>query len=238
MKMFIKTVENEVLRQKELSDKKKPTKAEVRNALADGSSEFLRPMPGADRMYPETDIPLLKISREIINEIKKDLPKLRSDIEGELREKGLNEEMIKLLLKQNKLDEFKILADIYENINFIAKMILLFPKEIASKESKKLEDVEIRLSDVYENILNLLNKKKIHEGDVKEIMTKFVKGESFEDSIKVEKADNSEIEEKILKIIKEKPGLNANAYMGLVMAQLKGKIDGKRAMEIIRKLVK
>src|SRR3989338_7545639 len=72
MKMFIKIIENEIKRQLKLSDLGKPTNSEVRNALADGESEFIRPMPGADRMYPETDLPLLKISRELINEIKKE----------------------------------------------------------------------------------------------------------------------------------------------------------------------
>jgi Glu-tRNA(Gln) amidotransferase subunit E-like FAD-binding protein len=237
MKMFLKTIDNEVLRQKDLHDKGKPTQAEVRNALADGTSEFLRPMPGADRMYPETDLPLLKISRDFVNEIKKDLPKLRSDVAGELREKGLSEEMIKLVLSENKIEEFKNLIEIYNNLNFIAKMILLFPKEIASKENKSLEEVEGIISDSYGEILRRLNKKAISEGDVKDIFTKMVKGEEFEKAIKIEKAEHSEIEEKILKIIKEKPGLNANAYMGLVMAQMKGKIDGKTAMEVINKLV-
>src|SRR3989344_4463932 len=107
MKMFVKIIENEVLRQKKLSDEGKPTKAEVRNALPTGLTEFIRPMPGADRMYPETDLPLLKISRDFLNEIKKELPKLKSEIEGELKKIGLSKEMIKLLLKQNKIEEFK-----------------------------------------------------------------------------------------------------------------------------------
>jgi Glu-tRNA(Gln) amidotransferase subunit E-like FAD-binding protein len=237
MKTFIKTIENEVLRQKELYDNKKPTQAEVRNSLADGTSEFLRPMPGADRMYPETDLPLLKISRDFINEIKKDLPKLRKDIAGELKEKGLSDEMTKLVLAEGKIDEFKVLSELYSNLNFIAKMVLLFPKEISSKTGKKLDEVENILVDYYSDILRALNKKKILEGYVKEIMIKLVNGENFDKAISTEKADNSEIEEKILKIIKEKPGLNANAYMGLVMKEMKGKIDGKSAMEIINKLV-
>ena len=170
MKMFIKTIENEVIRQKYLYDNNNPTKAEVRNALPDGSSEFLRPMPGADRMYPETDLPLLKISRDFIDEIKKELPKLRSDIAGELKEKGLNEEMVKLVLSEDKIEELKALADIYPNINFIAKMILLFPKEISSKTNKSLEEIEETIIDYYGDILRLLNKKKISEGDVKEIL--------------------------------------------------------------------
>jgi Glu-tRNA(Gln) amidotransferase subunit E-like FAD-binding protein len=237
MKTFLKTIENEVLRQKKLYDEGKPTKAEVRNALPDSTSEFLRPMPGADRMYPETDLPLLKISRDFINEIKKELPKLRSDIAGELKENGLSDEMVKLVLSEDKIDEFKMLSEVYSNINFIAKMILLFPKEIVSKTGKKLEEVEEILIEHYSEILRNVKKKKISEGDVKEILIKLVNGENFDNIINAEKVDNSEIEERVLNIIKSKPGLNANAYMGLVMGEMKGKINGKEAMEIINKLM-
>ena len=43
---------------------------------------------------------------------------------------------------------------------------------------------------------------------------------------------------RIHKIIREKPGLSENAYMGLVMREFKGKISGKEAIEIIKKYVK
>lgn len=238
MRTFVKTIENEVLRQKNLYDEGTPTQAEVRNALPDSSSEFLRPMPGMDRMYPETDLHLLKLSREFIDYIKKNLPKLRSESVRELKGKGLSEEMMKLILNENKIDELKSLIEMYTDINFIAKMIALFPKEISSKENKTFEEVEDKVIEYYGDILRLINKDKIQESDVKDILTSLVKGKKFEDAVKIEKLDNSEIEEKILKIIKEKPGLNANAYMGLVMGKFKGKINGKEAMEIINKLVK
>lgn len=238
MKMFLKTVENETLRQKKLSDAKKPTKAEVRNALPDGSSEFLRPMPGSDRMYPETDLPLLKISRDMINEIKKTLPRLKSDVEAELKRKGLSEDNIKLLFKMNRVDEFKRLLGTVDNTQLIAKILLMYPKEIASKLGMKFDKVENILGDYYGDILLALNKKKIHESDIKDILTKLARGVEFKEAIKIEKADHSEIEEKIMKIIKEKPGLNANAYMGLVMKEFKGKVDGKTAMQIINKFLK
>ncbi len=237
MRTFVKTIENEVLRQKNFYDGGTPTQAEVRNALPDSSSEFLRPMPGMDRMYPETDLPLLKLSREFIDHIKKNLPKLRSESVRELKRKGLSEEMMKLILNENKIDELKSLIDIYNDINFIAKMIALFPKEISSKENKTFEEVEDKIIEYYGDILRLINKDKIQESDVKDILTSLVKGKRFEEAVKIEKIDNSEIEEKILKIIKEKPGLNANAYMGLVMGKFKGKINGKEAMETINKLL-
>ncbi|MEJ2267693.1 MAG: hypothetical protein P8X70_01305, partial [Nanoarchaeota archaeon] len=237
MKIFLKTIDNEVLREKKLSDLKKPTKSEVRNALANGSSEFLRPMPGSARMYPETDLPLLKISRDFINKCKKSLPKLRSEIEKELMKEGLSKDEIKLLFKRNKLEEFKSLLNISRKAKLIAKMILLYPKEISKKLEKDLKEVDNVLGDYYGDILNALKKKKISESDIKNILKKIIEGEKFNEIIKKEKVDSGEVEEKILKIIKEKPGLSANAYMGLVMKEFKGKIDGKIAREIIVRLL-
>jgi len=240
MKTFLKTIENEVLRQKELSDKKTPTEAEVRNALNDKDcrTEFLRPMPGADRMYPETDLPLLKISRDFINECKKDLPKLRSEIFSEFEKKGLNEEMTKLLFKQNKVDDFRNLTGFYRDVGFIAKMILLFPKEISKKLNKSFGEVDEIVMDNAGDILRNLDKRKISEGDIKDVLVKIVNGESLKDALNVEKKDLSEVEEKILKIIKEKPGLSEKAYMGLVMGEFKGQVGGKEVMGIIGKLLK
>ncbi len=238
MKMFLKTVESEVLRQKKLSDERKPVGEEVRNALADGGSEFLRPLPGSDRMYPETDLPLLKISLNMINDAKKDLPKLRSVIQEELKKKGLSEENIKLLFKMNRVDEFKSLFGTFDNAQLIAKILLNYPKEIASKLGKSFEEVEGIVSDYYGDILRALNKKKISERDIKDVLMSVAEGKKFEDAIKIEKADLGDVEEKVMKIIKEKPGLNANAYMGLVMKEFKGKIDGKIAMGLINKFLK
>ncbi len=235
--IMIKTIDDEILRQQGIVKSKK-NESEVRNSLPDGTTEFLRPMPGEARMYPETDLPLLKISRNFINDAKKTLPKLKSEIEIEFKKKGLNEEMVKLIFKKNKLEEFKNLISFYDNPSFVAKMILLFPKEIARKLNKKPEDVENILGDYYEDILKSVKGKKINETDVKDIFMKITGGKSFEEAIKLEKKDAEEIEEKIMKIIKEKPGLSEKAYMGLVMKEFKGQVDGKSAMEIIKKYVK
>ena len=237
MKIFLKTINNEILRQKKLSDSGKPTKPEVRNALANGETEFLRPIPGAARMYPETDLMLLKISRNFINNSKKDLPRLKSELEKELKKEGLDEDSIKLLFKRNKFEEFKNLVMILNNPNLIVKMILLYPKEISKKSGKSLEKVENILEDYYGDILNALKKKKISESDIKNILKKIIVGEKFEEIIKKEKVDVGDVEEKILKIIKEKPGLSTNAYMGLVMKEFKGSISGKEAMEVIKRFV-
>jgi len=234
-KLIIQTINSEIKRQLELVGKKK-SKSEVRRGNPDATTTFLRPMPGKARMYPETDLPLLKISRNMINEAKKTLPRLRTEIEAELRETELNKEMIKLLLKKNMLEEFKELLQVLDNPNLIAKLLLIYPMEIAKHEDVSLERVGKFLNkDVLVFLLEKIKEKKISEFHLKQIMTRIVKGTNPEDAMTLKKEDINIIEEFVLKLIKEKPGLSENAYMGLIMKEFKGKISGKEAMDLIHK---
>ena len=236
--MMAVTIDNEIKRQLGLLGKGERIKSEVRNALPDGTTEFLRPMPGADRMYPETDLPLLKISRDMINDAKKNLPKLRDEIEKDLGKIGLNEEMIKILMKEERLDDFKEMLDVFNEPMFIAKILLVLPKEIASHEKKSIEEVEKILSkDVLISVAEFLRDKKISKEQIKLVLERIVKGDSVEKAVEFEKQDEN-VEEEILKIIKEKPGLSENAYMGLVMGKMRGKVNAGEVMGIIKKLIK
>ncbi|MFA5953008.1 MAG: Glu-tRNA(Gln) amidotransferase subunit GatE [Candidatus Pacearchaeota archaeon] len=237
-KIMEKCIELEVLRQQNFLDKKQKNPSEVRNCLPDGTTEFLRPMPGKSRMYPETDVPLLKISRSFIDDVKKVLPKLRDEIKEELQAKGLNEEMIKLLLKERKVDEFKELLKIIDNPKLIVKVLLLFPKEIATKENKKIEKIEKILEDNYNTVLELFAKNKILESDIKECLTRIVRNEKIDDLLISKRVEDNNLEEKIMNLIKEKPGLSENAYMGLIMRDFKGQINAKNVMDLIKKYLK
>ena len=48
--------------------------SETSQALSDGTNGFERILPGADRMYPDTDLPPKKITRDRLSEIKQWLP--------------------------------------------------------------------------------------------------------------------------------------------------------------------
>jgi Glu-tRNA(Gln) amidotransferase subunit E-like FAD-binding protein len=237
--MMVLTIDKEIERQ--LADiKNKKIQGGVRNALPSGETEFLRPMPGRARMYPETDLELLKIGLERINRLKKDLPKLKSDIRDELKKRGLGDEMINLILDNSGvLDEFRTLIKVYEkDAPLVAKMVTLWRTDFASKSGKSFEEIKHILSErMLERILELVESDKVDAKDVKTIMAKILEGESFDNAVKIEKVDNNELEKEIRDIVKQKPGLRANAYMGLVMAKLKGKIDAQKAMEILQKIV-
>jgi len=234
-KIFTEVVDKEIERQQEDLKSGKELVEEVRGANPDSTTKFLRPLPGSARMYPETDLPLLKISRDIINHAKKTLPKLRSELEKDLKKEGLDEQYIGMLFKQNKISEYR---EAYYNLpkaNFIAQLLLVLPKDLAKKKNKKIEEVDEIIYDNLLDVLGLYNKKKIKEEQIKDVLEGLVDGKDLNSASKFEEVDAQDLTEKIHKIIKEKPGLNANAYMGLVMKEMKGKVSGKEVMEIIKK---
>jgi glutamyl-tRNA(Gln) amidotransferase subunit E len=210
--------------------------SEVRNAKEDGTSEFLRPMPGRARMYPETDLPLLYISRDKINDIKKKLPKTREEIRAELKKKGVNEELIELVL--DDMDEFYVLMKVYsKDANLVAKMITLWRSEIATKSKKSYEEVMNILNEaVLERILEKVNDGSLSEGDVKSVMNLIMNGKDVDSALVIDRGNDDELEEQIRRIVTEKPGLRANAYMGLVITKLGTSVDKRKAMEILNRL--
>ena len=233
-KIMIRTIEKEVERQIECVEKK-ICKKEVRKANKDGSSTFLRPMPSSARMYPETDLPLLKISRSMIDEAKKTLPKLASENKSYLKEFGLNDELVKLVLDRNKLEEFKILTHVTDKYELMAKMLTLFQTEIAKKESKTINQVEKILNvHVLEAVLDHVD-KKISQNDVKNVLQKIVQGKTIDESM--EKSEIN-LKDEIKKIIKEKPNLSKGAYMGLIMGKFKGQISGKEVNDVLDEVIK
>lgn len=235
--MMVKTIDIEIARQlKDVEEGK--IKGEVRGALPNGESKFNRPMPGSARMYPETDLPLLKISRERINSLKKNLPKLKQDVKKELEKKGLRGELLNLILDGN-VEEFEELLKVHNNPELIAKSITLWRSEFASKMKKSFDEIKEILNEaVLMKVLEAVEEKIISDGDVKGILNKIVNGENLENALKVEKVDDNILEIEIKKIVDEKPGLREGAYMGLIIAKLGKDVDKRRAMEILQKIMK
>lgn len=234
--LIVKTIISEIEREKELISKKEKMEPQVRNALPDGNTKFLRPMPGASRMYPETDLPLLRIKKDFIDDVKRTLPKLSSELSKELKKYNLHEELISLILRDKKVVEFKELTQVLRNPELVAKTLVLYPRELASKNDLTEDKINEMLNkDIVIGILEAVQKKKITERQIKETMERIIHGIGFLDALKFEEHDSGKIEERIINLLKEKPGLSDNAYMGLLMKEFHGKIDAKNLMEIIRK---
>jgi len=68
--------------------------AETRTAKGDGTTRYMRPRPGAARMYPETDIPPTLIGAELVEKVRSNLPEPAEKKRARLiKQYGLNDKL-------------------------------------------------------------------------------------------------------------------------------------------------
>lgn len=186
---------------------------EVRKANADGTSSYLRPMPGAARMYPETDIPVINLDVENIK-----LPELFDDkIKRFQKQYFLSKDLAKKLVrKTNYFNLFEKLTSLKIKPSFIAEVLVNIPElenEIIIKTFKALSKGKITQESVI-RILNDYSKTKVLDLEQKLF-------------------SEEEVKKKIKKLVSEKKNLTFNALMGLAMKELKGKAEGKLIAKIL-----
>ncbi|UCC28808.1 MAG: Glu-tRNA(Gln) amidotransferase subunit GatE [Phycisphaerales bacterium] len=85
--------------------------SDTRQALKDGTNGFERVLPGADRMYPDTDLPPLAIPQDRVERIRKRLPEFVWDREARYRAMGLSDEMVEALSLSPRGELFSRLVD-------------------------------------------------------------------------------------------------------------------------------
>lgn len=72
---------------------------ETRGANPDGTTRYMRPRPGAARMYPETDVPPIQISEDYLKQLRSRLPELpEQKMTRLMKEYGLNQKLAKQVL--------------------------------------------------------------------------------------------------------------------------------------------
>ncbi|MBI2668066.1 Glu-tRNA(Gln) amidotransferase subunit GatE [Candidatus Woesearchaeota archaeon] len=225
-----KVIESEVLRLEKL----KEIKSEVRRANPDGSTEYLRPLPGAARLYPETDIAPIRITKEKLTTIK--LPELIVEKALEIEKNyDISPEQSVNIIKEGYYNLFLDVASKIkkEYSGFLAETILSVPKELRRKHNIEYKFNHKLFIDVFE----AFNLDKISKNSIFEIFLEDSKGKKISlNNYKI--IDGKELIKEIEKIVKEKKDLGFNAIMGLVMSEYKGKVDGRKAAEIINRMIK
>jgi glutamyl-tRNA(Gln) amidotransferase subunit E len=202
---------------------------EVRKANPDGTTAYMRPMPGAARMYPETDIPPIKPNLSGIEAVE-----LLTEKKERFKEIGLAEDLARDISKSGKNTLFEGFTEKFTNVKpaFIAETMMSLPKNLKRKYNVDV----VRLTDAdFEEIFALLDSGKITKDSVEEILLHKCKGEKVDYS-RYSAMDDSALESEIKKIMKESKGLEFNALVGKVMGNLKGRADGKKIIEMMKKI--
>ena len=85
--------------------------SETRDPQPDGTSRFSRPLPGRDRMYPETDVPPVTLLAEYLAGLEGHLPERPEALRARLREQyELADDVAGLLLQEGEAERFEALV--------------------------------------------------------------------------------------------------------------------------------
>jgi glutamyl-tRNA(Gln) amidotransferase subunit E len=217
---------------------------ETRKALDDGNTEYMRPLPTANRMYLETDIPLFKITSDRVEPIANNLPELPDVKQARIIEEyKLSEDLATQLVKRQEADMFEaILADVDVDATPVASLLAYDLREI----KREGHDINILTLDHFKGIFTLLADGKIAKDSVRKLAIETIKSPDTDIAEIAEKSNLVMMsEDDVAKIIagivadnegmvKERQMGAMGPLMGMCMKQLKGKADGGMVNKIVR----
>lgn len=217
---------------------------ETRKSLDNGNTEYMRPLPTANRMYLETDIPLFKITDEMVEPIKNNLPEL-PDVKKEriIKEYNLSEDLANQLVKRLEADVFEeILSDVDVNPTPVASLLAYDLREI----KREGYDITILTTQHFKDLFQLLADGKIAKDSVTKLATAIIESPE-EEVIKIAENNNLTLlsEDEVCEIIANIVAKNENMVkerqmgamgplMGMSMKELKGKADGSLVNKIVK----
>ena len=221
---------------------------DTRLATMNGETKFLRPRPGAARMYPETDIPPVIISNDELENAKKNIPKSWDESLLELQKKyELNPQLSEQIFDSRYIELFeKIVEKIKINPTFVASILcsLITNLERSGLNSKLLKNEDIEKS------FQLLDSGEIAKESIEIIFESIMSGKSQStlDAMKnssIEAVKESDVEEIIKKIVENNQEIIKNQkerairpLMGIAMKELRGKASGELVNNLLLKNIK
>ena len=219
---------------------------ETRDPLPDGTSKYSRPLPGAARMYPETDVPPITITPERMQQVRDNLPELPEEMEKRLvSQYGINAQQAKQIVREDKIDMFEALASM-EGMSSVAASTLLYTfseLEAADVDTSKLD--QARMTELFGMLIDGAFAKEALPAILKEMATSGSQPKDALSKLGLEAVDESEAVAIIAGIVAERAdfvkskGMGAvGPLMGPVMGALKGKLDGKRVSDILSQEIK
>ena len=217
---------------------------ETRKALDDANTEYMRPLPTANRMYLETDIPLFQITDDMVEPIKNNLPELPDEKEARIiKEYKLSEDLSSQLVRRLLADRFEeLMAKLKVDSTTVASVLVSDLRDLR----REGVDVSIFTNEKLTETFKLLEDNKISKDALKDLMLAVSK-KPEEPVEKIAEEENltllSEDEVRAIihdivsgqeNMVKERQMGAMGPLMGMSMKQLKGKADGSLVNKIVR----
>jgi glutamyl-tRNA(Gln) amidotransferase subunit E len=217
---------------------------ETRAANPDGTTRYMRPRPGAARMYPETDVPPIQISEEYLNSLRSRLPELpERKLKRLMEEYKLNEKLTRQVLDS----EYALLFE------EIARESGVSPTTIAvvlteTMKALRREGVEVdRIRDEQiKQLFVFLGSGRAAKEAVPDILTWLSKHEdaSVEDAIEslgltmLSEEEITKIVENVLEENRESVEERGKAAFGTLMGLVMRRVRGRASAELVNRVLR
>ncbi len=222
---------------------------ETRAANPDGTTRYMRPQPGAARMYPETDVPPVRINEEILKEAKRYVPKTPEEVLEELvKDHGLSRELANKLIRDPLLHTYlELHSELGDAVpaRLIASTLMIHLKSLRSEGI----NTDLITSDILKKVLTAVSRGVIAKEAIPEVLSEYVRNHpklSIDEIISKHRSLSiDELREIVYRVVKENEdfirskGERAfSKIMGLVMKEVRGKIDGRIVAEVVKEEIR
>ena len=232
---------------KRIQDAADGVPAETRAATQEGETIFLRPRPGASRMYPETDIPSVSVMPEEVKLAKDNIPKSWDESIAEIQQKyDLNLQLSEQIFDSEYLELFeKICQNEKNSPNFVASILC---SSITNMGRQGL-DVDLLKPEHIIEAFGLLATDKIPKESLEIIFENIMSGKSENVSMAMQSADVSSMDrdelngildqviQNNMELVKKLGDKAITTLMGIAMKEVRGKASGKIVNDLLHKKI-
>ncbi len=236
--ILAKVVKKEVERQMSLPKMKHETRA----VNVDGTTYFTRPLPGSARMYPETDVRSITITKEYIKGIKADLPEPLTKKLTRFKSKfKLSNDLAAQIINSKYLELFeKIVKNRRLDASVVANTFVSTLKDLRRRERVDIKQLESRH---FIDLFNKLAKKAIVKEAIPDILKYLAKDPKSSVSaavseLNLEVMKTSDLIRMVQALAKENPDLNKDKIIGVVMSRVRGRVNSEDVVRIVKRFRK
>ncbi|WP_227376153.1 Glu-tRNA(Gln) amidotransferase subunit GatE [Haladaptatus halobius] len=211
---------------------------ETRGANEDGTSRYLRPLPGAARMYPETDVPPVDLDPTEV-----ETPELLTEKVDRYRsEFSLDAGLAEQVAYGRRMPLFERAVETGADPTFVAGLVESTVTELR-RDDVPVENLD---DDDFLGVVELVTEGDLAKEGVNDVLTLLAENPQLSPEEAVEKAGlagvgEDEVRDAVVTVVErneeqvEAEGMAAfSGLMGECMGQLRGKADGDLVSQILR----
>ncbi|WP_373839703.1 Glu-tRNA(Gln) amidotransferase subunit GatE [Methanospirillum sp.] len=214
---------------------------ETRKMLEGGSTAYMRPLPGAARMYPETDVLPVRVTSERFAAI--NIPEMIEDtISRYMQEFGLDREVARQMAYSERRNAFEeiIASGIKPALAERAFNSTLIELSREGAQVHRINDEDIK------KVLEFINIGEVAKEALSPILTALAEGKTPKEACETAapKVSDEELRRIVNHIvaersdfIKERGNAATGPIMGVVMKEVRGSVDGKIVNQILREAI-